>query len=210
VPVVISQVNDNWNQHWEGLVLIGFQNVQEVVVFKEAHCSISNLKMDSTDALDNSLEKLVDQMIDFVYFTDLQYLLQLSQEQSLFDAVGEWPVLKKSLQQWNGQSSVLGKEEHGASQELLVELRASLDLVEWDDDILEEDNVLVSKWDGESTDDTSKDVQKLSSTVKLVGFVNKGEKALVDGLSNHLSSWNKLGIKLMEDVFKVISLNRFF
>lgn len=54
--MVVCQINNNWNQHWERLLLVGLQDVQEVVIFKETHCSISNLQMDSSNASDNSLE----------------------------------------------------------------------------------------------------------------------------------------------------------
>ena len=30
--------------------------------------------------------------------------------------------------------------------------------MEWDDDVLEEDDVLISEWDSESTDDTCEDI----------------------------------------------------
>jgi len=43
VPVVVSKMDDNWNQHWECFFFVVLEDVQEVVIFKEAHCSISNL-----------------------------------------------------------------------------------------------------------------------------------------------------------------------
>ena len=78
------------------------------------------------------------------------------------------------------------------------------------DDILEEDYVFISEWDSESTDDTGENVQQLSGTIEFMVFMDKSEEALVHWLSNHFSSGNKLGIKFMEDVFEVVSLNRFF
>ena len=92
---------------------------------------------------------------------------------------------------------------------MLVELGASLDLVKWDNDILEENDVFVSQRNGEPTDDTGKDIKKFCSTVKFVGLVDEGEEAFVDGLSNHLSSWHQFGVELVKDVLQVVSLNRF-
>ena len=53
VPMVLSEVDDDRNQHWESFVLISLKDIQEVVVLKEAHCSVGNLEMDSTDAFDD-------------------------------------------------------------------------------------------------------------------------------------------------------------
>ena len=166
--------------------------------------------MNTTNAFDNSLEELVDQMVNLVNLTDLQDFLKLSQEQGFFDAIGEWPVLQETFQKWNCKSSILSEEEHRASQKLLIELRASLNLVEWNDNVLEEDDMFVSKWNSETTDNTCKDVKKFGSTVELVSFVDKGEEALIDSLSNHLSSWNQLRIKLMQNVLQVVSFYRLF
>ena len=93
---------------------------------------------------------------------------------------------------------------------MFVELRAGLYLVEWDDNVLEEDDVFVSKRNGESTDDAGKDIKKFSSTVEFVSLVNKSEEALIDCLSNHLSSWDKLCVQLVKDIFEIVSFDRFF
>ena len=95
--MVLSEVDDDRNQHWESFVLISLKDIQEVVVLKEAHGSISNLKMDTTDALDNPLEESWDQMFDLINLTDLKDFLKFGQEKSLLDAVGKWPVLQKSF-----------------------------------------------------------------------------------------------------------------
>jgi len=39
-------------------------------------------------------------------------------------------------------------------------------------------------------------------------LVDQCEKALVDGLTNHFTSWYKLGIQLMQNVLQVIPLDR--
>lgn len=56
-----------------------------------------------------------------------------------------------------------------------------------DDDVLEEDYVLLSEWDGKAGDDGSQNVKKLCSTVELVIFVDQRVETLVDGLPDHLS-----------------------
>ena len=82
--------------------------------------------------------------------------------------------------------------------------------MEGNDDVLEEDDVLISKWNCKTTDDTRQDVKKLSCTVELVIFVNESKKAFVHCLSNHLSSGNQFGVQFMKDVFQVVSLNGLF
>lgn len=66
-----------------------------------------------------------------------------------------------------------------------------------DDNILEEDNVLLSEWYSESWNNGGQDVQKLSSTVELVSLVNQGVEALVDCLSDHLSSGHQLYVNAL-------------
>ena len=78
--MVFSEVDNDGNEHWEGFFLVGLQDVQEVIVFEEAHGSISNLQMDATNALDNSFEKLGNEMFNFVHLTDFEDLLKFSQE----------------------------------------------------------------------------------------------------------------------------------
>lgn len=208
--MVFSQVYNDWNQHWECLLLIGLQNIEEVVILEEAHGSVCNLQMDATNALDDSLEQSRNEMFNLVNFTNFKNFLELGQEQSFLDAVGKRPKFEKSFEKGNSQSSILGQEEHGASKKLLIELRAGLDLVEGNDDVLEEDDVLISKWNCKTTDDTCQDVKKLSCTVELVIFVNESKKAFIHCLSNHLSSGNQFGVQFMKDVFQVISLNGLF
>ena len=115
MPMVVSQINDNWDKHRESLVLVGLQNVEEIVIFKEAHCSVSNLQMDTTNTSYNSFEKSSDQTFNFVYFTNFKNFLEFSQEQCFLDTVGEWPVFQETFQQWDGKGSILGQEEHGTS-----------------------------------------------------------------------------------------------
>jgi hypothetical protein len=145
VPVVFGEVNDDWHKHGEGLVLVSLQDIKEIVVLEEAHCSVGNLKVDTANAFDDSLEELVDHVANLLDFTHFEDLLQLGQEKSLLDAVGEGPVFEQTFEKRNGKSTVFCEEEHGTSEELFVELGASLNLVERNDDILEENNVLITE-----------------------------------------------------------------
>ena len=99
--MVFSKVNNNWNQHWECLFLVVLEYIKEVIILEEAHSSIGNLKMDTSYTLDYSFEKARNEMFNFVYLTDFEDLLKFCQEKCFLDAVGEWPVLKKSLEEWN-------------------------------------------------------------------------------------------------------------
>lgn len=110
--MVVSEVNNDRHEHRESLVLVGLQDVQEVVIFKEAHRSVSHLQVDASNASHDPLEEFRNQMLDFVHFANLQDFLQLSQEKCLLDAVGERPVLEQSLEKCDGESSIFGKEEH--------------------------------------------------------------------------------------------------
>lgn len=60
MPMVLCQVNDHGDQHWEGLVFVSLQYVQEVIILKETHGSIGYLEMDPTDALHYPLEEFRD------------------------------------------------------------------------------------------------------------------------------------------------------
>ena len=60
VPMLVSQFCDNWDKHGEGLVLIGLEDVQEVVILKETHGAISYLQVNAADTLDNTLEQAGD------------------------------------------------------------------------------------------------------------------------------------------------------
>ena len=177
--MVFCKMANDWYKHGESLILVGLQDVKEIVVLEKAHCSISNLQMDTSNASDDSLEKFWNEMLNFVYFTDFKYFLKLSQEKGFLDAICKWPILKESVQKWDGKCSIFSQEEHRASKELLVECGNCLNLVKWNDNVLEEDNMLISEWDSETTDDTCKDIEKLGSTIEFVSLMNKGKEALV-------------------------------
>ena len=73
--MVLCEVDDDRHKHWESFVFVSLENVQKVVIFKEAHRSVSNLKMDSADALNNSLEEFEDTWLNLVHFAHLQHFL---------------------------------------------------------------------------------------------------------------------------------------
>jgi len=75
VPVVVGQVHDHRDQHGEGLVLVGLEDVQKVVILEEAHRSIGNLEMDSANALHDSLEQTRNEPVYLLDFTHFKYLL---------------------------------------------------------------------------------------------------------------------------------------
>ena len=97
--MVLGQVNDDWYQHGERLVLVRFEDVEEVVVLKEAHGAISHLQMVTADALDDTFEKTGDQVLDSLNLTDFKDFLELSEEKCLLDAVGEGPVLEEAFKE---------------------------------------------------------------------------------------------------------------
>jgi len=111
--------------------------------------------MDATNTFDNSFEKSGYEMFNLVHLTDFENLLKLCQEKSFLDTVGKRPKLKKSFEKRNSQSPILGKEEHRASQQLLIECWACLDFVKRNNNITEEYDVLVPKRYCKTTDDTS-------------------------------------------------------
>ena len=73
--MVFSEVNDDWNQHWESFLFVVLKDIEEVVILEEAHSSIGNLKMDTTNALNDSLEKFDDKSINLIDFTDFKNFL---------------------------------------------------------------------------------------------------------------------------------------
>ena len=49
VPVILSEIVDDWDEHGESLLLVGLKDVQEVVILEEAHGSISYLQVISAN-----------------------------------------------------------------------------------------------------------------------------------------------------------------
>lgn len=173
MPVIVSQIDNDGYKHGEGLLLVCLQDVQEVVILKETHSSVSNLQMNAANAPYYSLEQLWNQMLNFVNFTNLQNFLELSQEKGFLNTISEWPVLEQAFQKWNGKSSIFSEEQHRASQQLFVKLRASLNFMERDYNIFKEDHMFISQGDCESTNNTSQNIKELGSTVKFMSFMDQ-------------------------------------
>ena len=76
--MVISKVYNDRNKHGEGLIFVCLEDVQEIVILEEAHSSISDLQMDTTDTSYNSLKELWNQMFDFINFADFKNFLKFS------------------------------------------------------------------------------------------------------------------------------------
>lgn len=74
---------------------------------------------------------------------------------------------------------------------------AGLHLMQRNDDILEEDDVFLPQGHCETRDNTGQNVQKFRSSVEFEGLMNQGVEAIVDGLTDHLSSGDQLGIETM-------------
>jgi hypothetical protein len=63
MPMVRRQINDDWNQHWECFLLVRLQNVEEVVILKEAHGSVTDMHILTSDTSDHSFEEFWDEML---------------------------------------------------------------------------------------------------------------------------------------------------
>ena len=61
--MILCKVHYNWNKHWERFLFIGLENVEEVIIFEKAHCSIGDVKVRTSDALDESGEKSLQQRL---------------------------------------------------------------------------------------------------------------------------------------------------
>jgi hypothetical protein len=94
MPVVLSQIHYHRDKHGEGFLFVGLQDVQEIVIFKEAHSSISHLQMNTANTFHDTLEKSRDQVLDAINLTDLQHFLELCQKESLLYAVSKGPILE--------------------------------------------------------------------------------------------------------------------
>ena len=96
--MVICKIHNNRNKHGESLLLVALQDVEEIVVLEEAHSSVSNLQVDTSDASHDSLEKAGNQVLDLVNFTDFKNFLKFSEEKGLLDAVVIRPVSEKTVE----------------------------------------------------------------------------------------------------------------
>jgi hypothetical protein len=54
--------------------------------------------------------------------------------------------------------------------------------------------MLLSEWYCKARNNARQDIQKLRSSIKLESLMNQAVEAVINGLSDHFSSWNQLGI----------------
>lgn len=80
--------------------------------------------------------------------------------------------------------------------------------MKWNDNIFEEDHVLVTEGHGEARNDACEDIEQLGSAIELVCFVNQSIEALIDCLTNHLSSWHQLNKTRTDISFTDINQSR--
>lgn len=90
--MIFCKVYNYWNKHGEGLFFISLEYGEEVIVFEEAHSSICNLQVSSSNTSNNSSEERSDEWLDFVYLAYFQYFLQFCQKESFLYAISKWPV----------------------------------------------------------------------------------------------------------------------
>lgn len=69
MPMSFSQVTNDWYQQWESVRFVCFENVKEIIVFEEAHGSISDLQVETGNALNKSLENFRNVWLKFLNFT---------------------------------------------------------------------------------------------------------------------------------------------
>ena len=71
-----------------------------------------------------------------------------------FDVVAIGPIFEQALHQGNSKAPILGKEEHAAAHQLLMEKMTGLHLMEGNNDRIEKGHVFFSQRDGKSGNDT--------------------------------------------------------
>ena len=71
---------------------------------------------------------------------------------------------------------------------MLMEQMACLNFVKRNDDILEENNMLLSQGNSEAWNDWSQNIQKLWSSIKFECFVDQTVEAVINSFSDHFSS----------------------
>lgn len=108
MPVIICEIHNDWDKHWECFIFIGLEDVEEVVILEEAHGSVCDLKMNTTNASDDSFEKLWNQVLNLIHFANFKNFLKFGEEKCFLDTVGERPVLQETFEQWDGQCPILG------------------------------------------------------------------------------------------------------
>jgi hypothetical protein len=114
-------VNNDRNEQWEGIALVGFEDIQEVVVLEEAHGSIGYFKMNPRNACYQAFEDLGDVGLQVLDFTGLKHLGQFRDEHDFLGGIRERPVFDQAVEQEQTKRGVLRQEEHGATHEMFME-----------------------------------------------------------------------------------------
>ena len=78
MPMVLSELNNNGYEDWEGFLFVRLENVEEIVILEEAHRAVSYLQVVSTDAFCNALEEAGNQWLNTLNLAHLNNLLELS------------------------------------------------------------------------------------------------------------------------------------
>lgn len=73
---------------------------------------------------------------------------------------------------------------------MFVEQMTSLNFMKRNNDIFEENDVLLSKRNSKTWNNACQDIQKFWGSIEFKGFMDKTIEAIVDGFSDHFSSWD--------------------
>lgn len=204
MPVGFSEVTNDWNEKGESIRFVSFKDVKEVIIFEETHGSVGYLEMKAWNALDKALKDFRNVRLEFLNLTSLKHFNKFGNEHDFFGRVGERPILNEAIEQEQAERRILGQEEHGASHEMFMEEVASLNFVEGNDDVFEEDDMLLPERNCKSTDDTGENIQKFRGAIELESFMDQWVKTVIDCLTDHFSSWDKFGIQSVQDVLEVL------
>jgi hypothetical protein len=110
VPVGFSHMADDGYQQREGVGFVGLEDCQEVVIFEEAHGTISHLQVQPRNALHQPLKEFGNVGLQLLHLAGLQHLQNLSDKHYLLRGVCKGPVPEQSLQEQQSKSWVLGQE----------------------------------------------------------------------------------------------------
>jgi hypothetical protein len=88
-----------------------------------------------------------------LHLASFKHFNQLAYEHDLFWRVCKRPVFDESVKQIEPYGRVFGQKQHGTPHQMLMEKVASLNLMQWNNDISEEINVLLPEGNCETGDD---------------------------------------------------------
>lgn len=203
-------MHNDWNKKREGIALVSFKDVEEVVILEEAHSSICYLKMKARNAFDQSFEDFRNIRLQFLNLAGLQDFDEFTNKHDFFGGICERPVLNQSVKQEKTKRWVFCQEEHGASHQMFMEKMAGLNFVKRNDHIFEENDVLFSEGNCKPRNDACQNIQQFRSSIELECLVYETVETIVDGFSDHLTTRDQLGIQAMQNVLEVFPLTRLF